>query len=237
MKKTFTFLFVLALLLTSVMPASAVPMGKSNRSHDYLSGTGLSHLFSAGVYGGATERDVKMGHAVVTKESEKALVYIGVDLQPWLVLFAAIGGANHAIGLSEDASDMQTEAGLLVNLIDHDILDPTLFEDKLRVNLGATWGMTQGAWFGEEVKWQELTAFATVSIVNDTIGNKFFNPNSIALYVGPLYSYLQSDDIEVEEELGYMAGIEVFVSESVSFDMGIRQFDGPGFEGGLHIRF
>ncbi|NQU39134.1 MAG: hypothetical protein HQ523_04200 [Lentisphaerae bacterium] len=237
MKKTFTLLFVLTLLFSGISSAFAFPMSKSNESGDYLWGTGIAHSLSAGVYGGSTERDVKIGLSTVTKESEKAIVYMAVDLQPWLLLFGGIGGANHALGLSADSSAMQAEAGLLVNLVDHDILDPTLFEDKLRVNIGATWGLTQGEWFGEDIKWQELTAFATVSVVNDTVGNKFFNPNSIAIYVGPVFSYIQSEDIEVDQELGYMAGVEVFVSESISFDLGIRQFDGPGFEGGLHIRF
>ena len=69
------------------------------------------------------------------------------------------------------------------------------------------------------------------------MGNKFFNPNSIAIYGGPMFSYIQSDDIEADKEFGFMAGVEVFVSESISLDAGIRQFDGTGFEGGIHIRF
>jgi opacity protein-like surface antigen len=196
-------------------------------------------MLSAGVYGGTCERDVKYkGGVVMPLETQKAVLYLGVDIMPWATLFVGGGTANHEFGgVAADDSSFVVEAGLLIGVIDHEILDPTLFEDRLRVNVGASGSYTDADRFGDTLWWQELTAFATVSIVNDTTGNTFFNPNSIALYMGPYFSYIQSSDIEAEETLGIMAGVEVFVSESISFDIGIRDLDSTAIEGGLHIRF
>jgi hypothetical protein len=214
-------------------------MGKSNESGDYLNGTGLSHLLSGGIYGGTQDRDMRFGDdsIVVPLESSKAVIYLGLNLRPWLTLFAGGGGAENNLGMVESDSTYVLEAGLLANVIDHDILDPSLFEDRLRLNVGATWSMTKADWYGEDLKWQELNAFATISIVNDTVGNKHFSPNSIALYAGPIYSHIVSDDLDADQEIGFMAGIEVFVSESISLDLGMRQFDDSGFEVGLNIQF
>ena len=237
MKNTFTLLSAAALLAISFTAAQAFPTGKSNESGDYLSGTGLSHLLSGGIYGGTIDRDMQYNDTVLPLESSKAVIYLGLNLRPWLTLFAGVGGAEHTLGMSESDTTHVIEAGLLINVVDHDILDPSLFEDRLRINMGATWATTEAEWYGEDVKWQEINAFATISIVNDTTGNKLFNPNSIALYAGPVYSYITGDDLEADQELGFMAGIEVFVSETISLDLGVRQFDSTGVEGGLNIQF
>ena len=237
MKNTFTLLSAAALLAISFTAAQAFPTGKSNESSDYLNGTGISHMLSGGIYGGSLERDMEFGSTVLPLETSKAVIYLGMNLRPWLTLFAGVGGADHELGMAESDSTYVLEAGLLINVIDHVILDPSLFEDRLRINMGATWATTEAEWYGEDVKWQEINAFATISIVNDTTGNKLFNPNSIALYAGPVYSYITGDDLEADQELGFMAGIEVFVSETISLDLGVRQFDSTGVEGGLNIQF
>lgn len=237
MKKSFTLLFAVALAACSFSTAQAFPIGKSNESGDYLFGTGLSHLLSAGVYGGSSERDVQFGATILPLKSTKAVVYVGVDLLPWFTVFVGGGTASHELGMSDSDSSYQAEAGVLINLIDHEILDPTLFEDRLRLNFAANWGLTEANWYNDDIKWQEINVSLTISIVNDTTGNKFFNPNSIALYAGPMFSYIESDDIEADQELGFTAGIEVFATESISMNIGLRQLDGTGVEGGLHIRF
>ncbi|MDP6490801.1 MAG: hypothetical protein QGG69_03390, partial [Kiritimatiellia bacterium] len=96
---------------------------------------------------------------------------------------------------------------------------------------------TEAEWLGSEVRWQEGTAFITVSIVNDTTGNKIFNPNSVAVYVGPFYNYIDSDDIRLEDDFGFMAGIEVFMTDHITLDLGLRHMDAMTYEGGVHIRF
>jgi opacity protein-like surface antigen len=164
-------------------------------------------------------------------------VYVGLEVTPWATIFVGGGMGDHQLGMTESDTRHKLEAGILVNLIDHEILDPTLFEDKLRVNAGASWAYTEAEWVDQDVRWQELTAFLTVSVVNDTTGNKFFNPNSVAVYAGPLFNYIQSDEIELRDELGFLAGIEIFLTESISLDLGMRHISTTGFEGGLRIDF
>ncbi len=237
MKKTSIALSASVVLAISIVSAYAIPTGKSNESGDYVSGTGISHMLNAGIYGGTIEREVEYRNAVLPLDSKQAVAFLGLELTPWATAFVGVGLADHQVGMMESDTTHKLEAGVLLNLVDHEILDPALFEDRLRVNAGASWAYTGAEWASKDVRWQEATAFLTVSIVNDTTGNKFFNANSIAIYLGPLFNYIQSDDIELREEFGYMAGIEVFLTESISIDLGMRHIDSTGFEGGLNIDF
>jgi hypothetical protein len=237
MKKRSSAILVFALIAVCLTSAHAIPTGKSNESGDYLSGTGLSDRLSAGVYTGSIEREVKDLDTLTVLESKHSMIYLGLDLTRWLTLFVSGGMADHQVDLLESDSSQKVEAGVLLNLIDHDILDSSFFEDKLRLNAGASWGHTEAEWLGREVSWQEGTAFITLSIVNDTTGNKIFNPNSVSVYVGPLYNYIKSDDIELEDNFGFMAGIEVFMTDHITLDLGLRHMDAMTYEGGVHIRF
>jgi len=82
-----------------------------------------------------------------------------------------------------------------------------------------------------------FSASLTFSIVNDLEGNKFYYPNSIALYAGPVLSDLQGSDFNEKNVLGFAVGLEVFLTESISLDAGIKQFEHTGYSGGLHLRF
>ncbi len=237
MKKTSIVVLASIFLAVCLASAHAIPTGKSNESGDYLSGTGLSDRLSAGIYTGSLEREVLYRSVLTVLESKQSMVYLGLDLTRWLTLFVSGGLADHQVGLLESGSTQKVEAGILLNLIDHDILDPSFFEDKLRLNVGASWGYTEAEWLGRDVTWEEGTAYITVSVVNDTTGNKIFNPNSVSVYVGPLYNYIQSDDIELEDHLSFMAGIEVFLTDHIMLDLGLRHMDAMTYEGGVHIRF
>ncbi|MBL7076838.1 MAG: hypothetical protein ISS31_05140 [Kiritimatiellae bacterium] len=237
MKKTSIALTAFAILATCLASAYAIPTGKSNESGHYISGTGISHMLNAGIYGGSIEREVEYNNAVRTLESKQTVVYLGLEVTPWATVFVGGGLADHQVGMLESDTSSKLEAGILLNLVDHVILDPTLFEDKLRINAGASWAYTEAEWLAQDVRWQEATAFLTVSIVNDTIGNKFFNPNSVAIYMGPMFNYIQSGEIELREEFGFLAGIELFLTESISLDIGMRHLDTTGFEGGINIDF
>ncbi len=194
-------------------------------------------MLSVGIYGGSIERQVEYANSVESLDTEYFTICLGIEVTPWLTAFLGTGRADHQLGTQGSDGSQTFEAGFLFNLIDHEILDPTLFEDKLRVNAGLSLAYSDAEWDDDEVQWQEITAFLTASIVNDTIGNKFFNPNSVAIYIGPMFNYIESSDIELRETFGFMAGIEVFLTESVSLDMGLRHLDSTGFEGGLHIDF
>ena len=137
----------------------------------------------------------------------------------------------------EGDAEFEYGAGLRLNILDHEIPDPTLFENRLRITAGAQYTWTQADQDLYPWKWEELVADLTVSIVNDIEGNALYLPNSIALYVGPVLSIIRSDTIKADDKFGYSAGVEVYFTECVSFDLGIQKLDDTGYVGGLHIRF
>ena len=152
MKRTPLALITFAVLAASILSARAVPVAQSNESGDYIFGTGLSHRLSAGVYGGSLDREIEYDNASETLQSKHAMVYLGVTPTRWLTLFGVIGLAEHqVVGLATSDTTQKFELGFLLNLIDHEILDPTLFEDRLRLNAGASWAYTDAEWEGDDV--------------------------------------------------------------------------------------
>lgn len=224
------------LVLGSV--AWAVPVGNSNLGTDYLIGGGTPGFLSAGVFGGQTKRDIQNGLLAMQLDSMEALAYVGLDVLPWFTVYGAAGMAEHKLDMSERAdAEPEYEVGVSLNIYDQEVMDPTLFEDRIRINASAGVGFSQARWCCQDVSWREFMASVTLSVVNDCHGNKRFVPESIALYVGPAYSDLDSDDLDEDEQIGLVGGLEVFMTESTSFDLGVRHFDGTGFTGGLHVRF
>jgi len=244
MKKLIISAVVVALTVFHQVPAArAVPVGNSDTDLDYIVDDSSLHGWCFGVY--LVEQDidiqVKSVKANLLMEQEKAMVYLGINLFPWIMVYATAGESETAIDgwfFGDPAHEVEYGGGFQANLLSREIPDPTLMENKLRVNAGAQYVVASSDIIGEEWEWAEVTANLTVSIVNDLDGNRLFLPNSIALYVGPFYFDIISDDISHRgDEFGYEIGMEVFFTESVSFDFGMRRLNDSGLTAGMHVRF
>jgi hypothetical protein len=139
-------------------------------------------------------------------------------------------------GVSTTSSEGEFGVGIRCNLLSHELLDPLVEENWLRVNAGAQYSVTRGDWGGEEQLWHELSGSLTLHILNEIDGNPLFNPVGIALFAGPAYSNYEGD-VDENSSVGFIGGIEIVYSERIFLSAGIEQFDGPGFLGSLHVRF
>jgi opacity protein-like surface antigen len=218
--------------------ASAVPIGASNESRDYIFSSGFPHFLKCGVFADETKRQVSLDDFEYTMDSRRMMVYAGADLLPWLSLYGAVGGADAELGDFETGDKaFAYEVGAQLSVLDHEILNPTLFEDRFRIYANGSFAQTSSDLYGDSTDWSEMSVSLIASIVNDLDGNKFFYPNSIGLYAGPVLSDIQGSDINEETLLGWVVGLQVFLTESVSLDAGIRQFEHTGFSGGVHLQF
>ena len=111
-------------------------------------------------------------------------------------------------------------------------------EDKFRINASISLFRTEFDVSGTDRDYVELDAQLTFSLVNDTSGNKFYLPESIALFVGPIYNDLISGDVdESGERFGVTAGLEFFSVKRVAVGLRYEQYDKSGFVGGFNIHF
>ena len=76
----------------------------------------------------------------------------------------------------------------------------------------------------DEQAYSELFASATLSLVNDIYGDKYYLPFSIGVYVGPCYSVIETSSTSIEDDFGYVAGLEVFYTKRISFFATANQF-------------
>lgn len=244
--KTRILLAMFLFCVAGTRVVSALPIANSNAGRRYLLLTGELSRWSCGIYYEDGEREVEVRGMDTMMQSRKGLVYVGFDVMSWCTAYA-IAGPNKTKFGDSDYSDNELEygGGANVNLLDYDILSPTLYEDALRINAGAQYTFTESEWRGRDVEWRELLATLTVSIVNDLDGNKFFLPESIALFGGPVFSYIDSSSIsgvdgtslKANDKMGFTAGLEFFVTDTVTFDVKLKKFDSESYAAGLHFHF
>lgn len=240
MKKCKVLIYVVVFLVAGKFsPLFAVPIGDSNLGRKYLVTAEDLGNWCCGLYSSSRDRDVQSGGKTLPMKSHTMAGYVGYSYKPWFITYVVIGNSKTKIGFSgHPNSESEYGFGMLFNILDHDILDPTLFEDRIRINAGWQYSASKTQWgAGNKTKWRELSASLTVSIVNDIVGDKRYYPMSIALFAGPIYSDIMSSSIDEKEKFGFTAGLEVFYTQRVSFYCGIENFGDDAFMGGVNVRF
>lgn len=236
--KKFATLCCLVLLASAFVPSTAfaVFLGNSDYGKEYLVGVEDLSKWTTGLYYENMRRDVYYQLSAASQmKLTRAMLYVGYDFIPWITTYLTAGSCDTQITGTEIGDDSSYGFGMHFNLLDHDILDPTLFENAIRIN--AAWEYTfNSAQFPNTGSWRELQLSMTVSVVNDIEGNSLYLPKAIAIYAKPILSDIQFGDMNEEEKMGFGAGLEVFYSERVSFHVGMLSFGGNSMTAGLHIR-
>jgi opacity protein-like surface antigen len=249
-KHTITFTCLLFALLVSLLPSvTAGPISGSNENYDYLMGGSDFSKFSIGVY--SKKRALLVGAEPGFTEYEmtmkKTTAHIGYDILRWATVYALGGVADtrldtgyYPAGYHQDYNGDEVElgAGVMFNLIDHDIADPSLIEDRIRVNASFEYTSCKSTWryATATVDWTELFASLTVSIVNQIHGNRQYWPNSIGFFAGPIFSHIESSSLEHDGDSGFMAGMSIVYSENLTFDFGFERLESEGYVVGVNIR-
>ena len=240
--KTFASIVGVILLAGCCSQALAAPRAGSNYGRDYVVGSSDLGRWSAGAHYNARERNVTVGPmGLAQMKTYRITTYAGYDLQPWFTAYVSAGQSRtqfNEFGYGD--GELDYGGGFFLNLLDHEIPDPALLENRIRISAGSEYNITsaESPCCGD-VDWSEFIAFATIAIVNDIAGNKSILPNSIAFYGGPIYSRVSSDDIREasDDRLGFMAGMETFLTKRVSFDVRVENFEHASFSGGVNICF
>ena len=238
-KTTYTLLALIVGLLTNTLSLCAMPLG-SNEPSDYLiKGHDLSKL-STGVYAVQSSRQITWDRSGITQvmESDRVQAYLGYEVLDWITVYA-IGGGSESKIKGAQAGDSETELGLgfRANLLNHFIREPVPAEDVIRINMGVEYVQSSFDNGFSSSDWDELTVALTVALVNHTDGNKFFSPESIALYAGPIYAAITGDDFETKDNMGVIGGLEFYLTDTITLDLQVKHFEETSVGGGVNFRF
>lgn len=229
-------------LLGSFSLTTAAPIGRSNSGRDYLAGTQDLGAWSCGLYFMSIDREVELFKSLpnISMKSDKVMGYVGYDIFPWMMAYIIGGSSETRIGWGNVAdSKGEFGVGLLFNILDTEIEDPTFMEDRLRLNAHIQYTKSSATYSDgiTDIDWNDFSGSLTLSLVNDLEGDKFFVPSSIALFAGPAFSILQSNEIEQEDEFGFVIGLDVFLNEKVSLEVAYTQFEESAYSFGVNVRF
>jgi opacity protein-like surface antigen len=238
MKKYLLFMCVVAgLLFALVSQGFGAPTG-SSRTRDYLVGVQDIGRWSAGLSFDSRKRDADANGFPVTMKTSKVMGYLGYDVLSWVTAYATAGSTEYEFSdVSSGGGEAEYGGGVRLNLLDHDVLEPTILEDKIQIHGTCQFTRTKAEYLFSSSDVDELYASLILSVVNETTGNKYYVPHSIALFVGAVYADLDASNFDEDGALGYTAGLEIFYTENLSFSLGIQGFDQAGFVGGVHLTF
>lgn len=230
-----------AIHLFSPTMSIAEPQQDGNHTEYFIFGTEDLSYWTAGLTMIDRERKVDMTIAHRIKPSElsesKIMAYLGRDIFDGVILYGTIG-QNTTKFVFYDINETRSEygLGLHLNILDHEIPDPTLIEDKFRITGTVQYTKTSADYLRTDLEYYNFYSSLVLSLVNDVDGNKFFNVNSIAFYLGLVYSDINSSSISIDNTFGYKLGVSVFYTERVSFEVGIENIDTKGMLMGIHFR-
>lgn len=239
MKKILSITLVVGIVVGSFYPAPkahALPAGSAQHPGEYFLGDEELSRWTLGFYYLDRERDITTLGRLRRMDTTKTMAYVGYEFIYGLVGYITAGSAETRFEYLH-LKDSQAEYGfgLLFNILDHEIPDPLLMEDRIRIN--ASMQFTQGgaSWIHTELNWEEYYGSLTVSLINDIWGNKYYNMDSIGFYFGAVYSDIQSSGVDEENSLGYCAGIEMMMTEKISVDFGMETLDHGSIYVGIRI--
>jgi len=237
MKIKNVYLPVIVLILFANM-ASAMPIGSSGQDRDYLISEQPLQKWCLGVFSESRKRDASYNRGWESEmKTSKIMGYVGYDAVSWINTYVTAGSQEDEI-IGRSSSGSTYGFGAVLNLLDHEMMDPALMEDRIR--LSATIQYTFGSWentFGQTEKMNELYGSLIMSLVNDIEGNKAFWPNAVSIFAGPVYSDIQCDVLSVSDKIGITVGMEIFLTDYITLGIGAEKFSSNGGWAALSIRF
>lgn len=232
---------VVTLILVVNPNTQAAPIGTSNMGREYLVNSDPLDNWSIGIFGGVGTRSIDLdAGGKADLDINRGMIYIGYDLLSWVTPFAALGVTSSEISSYSNGKDTKFAygAGLMFNLLNQEIMDPNLMIDRLRINADIYFnGSETEGLGGDTYTWGEFSSSLTFGLINDTRANKELFPESIGIYLGPIYSTYLSSDFDADTTIGLLTGLDLYFTKRTSFGISAQIFDDVIVNGSLNIRF
>jgi opacity protein-like surface antigen len=241
--------FVSAVLLVCGTAAQAVSLPGTIVRDSKFESEGVEFLTVGADYEGI-ERDVKSDdRPTVTLESSSWSGFVGFDVAPWCTVFFTAGSS----ALKDEAGDGNEDARLKwsvggsMNLWRLDIREPGFLAGRLSIRTLAEFSRYASEGDQRDTHWTDLTFALPVQhefFVESPaeMGSEVF---SLALYGGPIVSFLdgtvelsgQDIDFSEKNDLGVMAGADLYLSSNLSVGCQLVAFDEVTIRGSVRYHF
>ena len=216
---------VAAMFAASASAVSQIPDDGTIENH------GLIAIDMSGLHGGIQGRTGE--RTVASKggfEGELELMrvdaYLGYDVLRWLTIYGFVGVADAKSDDFFEIRDGDTKAtyggGIWAALIDDDQLDIMSTFSRFRLNAGGEYAVTDA----NDLSIDEWEAFLTFELLNDMFLIHEMYPASIGLFAGPVFSSLNVDGYEQDDDdrWGLTVGLSMTFSRRVYLHGGIDIF-------------
>ncbi len=213
-----------AMLAASASAVSQIPADGTIENYAIIA-TDMSGLHG-GIQGRTGERTLsrKNGGMEGTFDVMRVDAYLGYDILRWLTVYGFVGVADlQSDDFFYDGDTTSTYGGgLWAALVDDDQLDIMSTFSRFRLNAGVEYAFTDsndlsaGAWEG----------FLTFELLNDTFLIHEMYPASIGLFAGPIYSTVDMEDFEQDDDdrWGLTVGLSLTFSRRVYLNGGVDIF-------------
>ena len=228
---------VAAMFAASASAVSQIPNDGTIENYAIVA-TDMSGLHG-GVQGRTGERRLsnKRGYEG-TFDLYRADAYLGYDILRWFTVYGFVGIAEakcNTFLLGGDAKSTYG-GGVWAALIDDDQLDIMSTFSRFRLNAGVEYAYTDS----NDLSLGETEVFLTFELLNDMFAIHELYPSSIGVFAGPLFSMLDADGFEQDDDdrWGLTVGLSMTFSRRVYLNAGIDVFpDDAVFYGSAGVRF
>lgn len=224
-----------SLLIGSSLSASP-RAAEASGAHYLLAAENLEGWHLGGFYR-YSERE--LGHRDLSQN--KYLLHVGYDLLDWVSVYGLIGSMTMKAKPSPWDSDTTAEygGGAWINLLDHDLLNGLNLETKVRLQALGQITAARPDLEGHSASYVEFYSSLTLNLVNELIGNKYYWPEAIGIFGGPVLDKIKSDDFTVTgSKFGMVAGIDLYLSRATTLSLSYEAFSSDkAFNAAVNIRF
>jgi hypothetical protein len=183
---------------------------------DYLVAAQNLSPWYAGAFFRNHDRDITLDNGIRHRfNTDRAGGFVAFDITRWLTVY---GMAACTWNNFDDVSHRQDTstfygAGLWFNILDHDLLDGLMLENRFRLDACAQFMMGDTEIVGEDLSYVEFYGSLTASIVNEIVGDKSMWPEAIGVFFGPSVTSWDSSDFDADhEDLGFAVGLDVYLT-------------------------
>ena len=238
--KTNTTLSAIASLLAFALPVLALDGGNSARQGALFSGEsgerneavydGGPHILSVGVTSEYQKRGITDDRDnLKVYNIQHLMAYLGCDVTSWLTVEGGIGQSK--VGNLDDNRSADTEwmGGLRLRLLDYMLIEAPAGEDTYWFGLDSHIQYTGSKSDGRQgdIKWGE--AFGSLTMSFTTRPERYGFMDRISLFVGPAVSLIRGtkdgDDIEEDQAIGFVGGLQFVPSDNFTIKVEAQQFD------------
>lgn len=227
-----------AMLAASASAVSQIPADGTIENYAIIA-TDMSGLHG-GIQGRTGERTLsrKLGGMEGTFDVMRVDAYLGYDILRWLTVYGFVGVADlQSDDFFYDGDTTTTYGGgLWAALVDDDQLDIMSTFSRFRLNAGVEYAFTDS----NDLSAGEWEAFLTFELLNDTFLIHEMYPASVGLFAGPVYSALDLEDFEQDDDdrWGLTVGLSFTFSRRVYLNGGVDIFpDDAVVYGSAGVRF